>query len=88
MANTKSAKKSIRQISARTAVNRNRRSRVRTFLKKVEASIAEGNHANALAALRVAESEIFRAVSKGIYKKNTASRTVSRLNTRIKALAA
>lgn len=87
MANTPSAKKATRKIEARTAINRSRRSRVRTFLRKVEEAIASGDHAAAVSALRVAEPEIQRAASKGIVPANTASRKVSRLNSRVKALA-
>lgn len=88
MANTRSAKKATRKIATRTAVNRNRRSRVRTFLRRIEEAIATGDHATAMAALRAAEPEIMRAASKGVMHRNTAARKVSRLSARIKALAA
>ena len=88
MANTTSAKKMIRKIAKRTAVNKNRRSRVRTFLRKVEEAIAAGNAAEAAAALRAAEPEIMRAAQKGVVHKNTASRKVSRLASRSRALGA
>lgn len=87
MANTPSAKKATRKIAARTAVNKSRRSRMRTFVRKVEEAIASGDHAAAFAALKVAEPEIVRASQKGIVHANAASRKVSRLNHRIKALA-
>lgn len=88
MANTSSAKKATRKIAARTAVNKSRRSRVRTFLRKVEEAITAGDHKVAMEALRAAEPEIHRAAGKGIVHTNLASRKVSRLNHRVKALAA
>jgi small subunit ribosomal protein S20 len=88
MANTPSAKKAIRKIAARTQVNRDRRSRMRTFLRKVEEAIASGNKDAAAAALREAQPEIMRSAQKGVVHKNTASRKVSRLAQRIKALGA
>ncbi|HZH09540.1 MAG TPA: 30S ribosomal protein S20 [Microvirga sp.] len=88
MANTVSAKKMTRKIAKRTAINKSRRSRMRTFVRKVEEAIASGNQAEALAALRAAEPEMMRAAQKGIVHKNTASRKVSRLTHRIKALSA
>jgi small subunit ribosomal protein S20 len=88
MANTPSAKKATRKIAARTAINKSRRSRMRTFIRKVEEAIAGGDHATAFAALKAAEPEITRAAGKGIVHANTASRKVSRLNSRIKALSA
>ena len=88
MANTKSAKKMTRKIAARTIVNRGRRSRMRTFVRKVEEAIASGNQNDAAAALRAAEPELMRAAQKGIVHKNTASRKVSRLASRIGALNA
>ena len=87
MANTSSAKKMARKIEARTDVNRSRRSRIRTFLKKVEEAIASGDAAAAKAALSAAEPELMRAASKGVLHKNTASRKVSRLAARVKAVA-
>jgi ribosomal protein S20 len=87
MANTPSAKKATRKIAARTAVNKSRRSRMRTYLRKVEEAIAAGDHKIALEALRAAEPEIVRAASKGIVHANAAARKVSRLNSRVKALA-
>ena len=88
MANTVSAKKMTRKIAKRTAVNRTRRSRMRTFVKKVEAAIAAGNRDDAVAALRAAEPELMRAAQKGIVHKNTASRKVSRLTHAIQNLGA
>lgn len=88
MANTTSAKKMTRKIAKRTEINRSRRSRMRTFIRKVEEAIATGDQAAAVAALRSAEPEIMRAAQKGIVHKNTASRKVSRLATRIKSLGA
>ena len=88
MANTSSAKKMARKIVKRTEVNRARRSRVRTFLRKVEEAIAGGEHGAADAALKAAEPEIMRAAQKGVLHKSTASRKVSRLATRIRALGA
>jgi small subunit ribosomal protein S20 len=88
MANTPSAKKATRKIEARTAVNKSRRSRVRTFIRKVEEAITAGDHAVAFAALKAAEPEINRAATKGIVHANLAARKVSRLNSRVKALQA
>ena len=87
MANTSSAKKMVRKIARRTEVNKSRRSRVRTYVRRVEEAITAGDHDAARTALRTAESEMFRAVSKGVIDKNTASRKVSRLSSRVKALA-
>ena len=88
MANTKSAKKAVRQIDRRTAVNRQRRSKMRTFLRKVEEAISSGDQGAAKSALAAAEPILMRAAQKGIVHKNTASRKVSRLSARVKALAA
>jgi small subunit ribosomal protein S20 len=88
MANTSSAKKMVRKIAKRTEVNRSRRSRMRTFLRKVEEAIAGGDASAATEALRSAEPEIMRAAQKGIVHKNTASRKVSRLASRVRALSA
>jgi small subunit ribosomal protein S20 len=88
MANHKSSEKRIRQTVRRTAVNRKRESRVKSFLKKVEAAIASGNQAEANKALKDAQSQMMKGVSAGIFKLNTASRKVSRLSQRIKKLAA
>lgn len=88
MANTPSAKKAARKIERRTEVNRARRSRVRTFLRKLEDALAAGDATSAAAAFKAAEPELMRAVSKGVIHKNTASRKVSRLAARVKALSA
>ena len=88
MANTSSAKKATRKIAARTMINRDRRGRLRTFVREVEEALASGNKAAAEAALQAAEPEIMRAASKGVVHKNTASRKVSRLTQRVKALGA
>ena len=88
MANTTSAKKMTRKIAKRTAINRSRRSRMRTFLRKVEEAIASGDQAAAQAALREAQPEIMRAAQKGIVHKNTASRKVSRLASRVRMIGA
>jgi len=88
MAHHKSAKKRIRQTATRTAVNRSRTSRIKTFIKKVETAIATGNASEAQAALKNAQPEIMRGVSKGVLSLGTASRKVSRLAARVKALAA
>ena len=79
MANSPQAKKRARQIERRTAVNKARKSRIRTFLRAVEEAIASGDKAAATAALRAAQPELMRGVTKGIFHKNTASRKVSRL---------
>lgn len=86
MANTKSAKKMVRKIARRTEVNTARRSRVRTYIRKVEEAISTGDKTAAQEALRVAQPEIMRAVTKGVMHKNTSSRKISRLSARIKAL--
>lgn len=87
MANSPQAKKRVRQIERRTAVNKSRRSRIRTFIRKVEEAIASGDQSAANDALKAAQPEIMRGVVKGIAHKNTASRKISRLNSRIKAMA-
>ena len=88
MANTTSAKKATRKIERRTEVNKARRSRMRTFLRKVEEAIASGDQSAAAAALKAAQPEIMRAAQKGVVHKNTASRKVSRLAARVGALGA
>lgn len=88
MANTPQSKKRARQIERRTAVNKARRSRIRTFLRKVEEAIATGNADEAATALRAAQPELARGVTKGILHKNTVARKMSRLSARIKALSA
>ncbi|MBB5044423.1 30S ribosomal protein S20 [Shinella fusca] len=88
MANTTSAKKATRKIAARTAVNKSRRSRVRNFIRKVEEAIASGDQAVAAAALKAAQPELMRAATRGVLHSNTASRKVSRLAGRVKAMTA
>ena len=87
MANNPGAKKAIRKIERRTEVNKNRRSRVRTFLRKFEEALTGGDTAVAKAAFVEAQSELMRAVSKGVVHKNTGARKVSRLAARLKKLA-
>jgi small subunit ribosomal protein S20 len=88
MANTKSAKKAARQAERRTLINKARRSRMRTYVRKVEEAIASGDKQAADLALREAQPEIMRSALKGIIHKNTASRKISRLSARIKSLGA
>jgi small subunit ribosomal protein S20 len=88
MANTNSAKKATRKIARRTEVNKARRSRMRSFVRKVEEAIASGDKAAAEAALKAAQPELQRAAIKGIVHRNTASRKVSRLAQRVKTLGA
>ncbi|MCI8453666.1 MAG: 30S ribosomal protein S20 [Lachnospiraceae bacterium] len=87
MANIKSAKKRILVAETRTARNKAIRSKVKTYIKKVEAAITTGDKAAAQAALIAATSEIDKAASKGVYHKNTASRKVSRLSKAVAAMA-
>jgi small subunit ribosomal protein S20 len=87
MANTTSAKKATRKIARRTDVNKARRSRVRTFVRQVEEALASGDAAKAKEAFLVAQPELARAASKGVVHANTASRKVSRLAARVKALS-
>jgi len=86
MANTPQAKKRARQNEKRFAVNKARRSRIRTFLRIVEESITSGDKDAANAALRAAQPELMRGVTKGILHKNTVARKMSRLSARVKAL--
>ncbi|MCU9849965.1 30S ribosomal protein S20 [Defluviimonas sp. WL0024] len=88
MANTPQSKKRARQSERRQDVNKARRSRIRTFLRKVEEAIASGNQESAAAALRAAQPELARGVTKGVVHKNTAARKMSRLAARVKALTA
>lgn len=87
MANHASAKKRIRTNERRNEVNTARKSRIRTFLKKVETAIAGGDAKAAAEALKIVQPELMRGVAKNIVAKNTASRKISRLNARIKAIA-
>ena len=86
MANSAQAKKRARQIERRTEVNKARRSRIRTYLKKVDEALESGDKDVAQQALKVVQPELMRGVSKGIMHKNTASRKMSRLSSRVKAL--
>ena len=86
MANTRSAKKRLRRDRRQTQVNRDRRSSVRSFLKKVETAIIGGDSTAAREAFRQAQPVMMRSVGKGIFKRNTAARKLSRLSARIKAL--
>ena len=88
MANHQSAKKRIRQIRRRSQVNRSRLSRMRTYVKKVEAAIDSGDAAAARDALKAVEPQLMRSAQKGIIHKNTASRKLSRLSARIKSMPA
>jgi len=84
MANTPGSKKAIRKIARRTEVNKNRRSRVRTFIRKFEEALTGGDKTAAQAAFTEAQSELMRAVGKGVVHKNTGSRKVSRLHAQMK----
>jgi small subunit ribosomal protein S20 len=86
MAHHKSAEKRLRQTEKRTALNRARKSRVRTFVKKVETAIASGDKEAAQSAFRLAQPELHRATTKGVLHKNTVARKLSRLAARINAL--
>ena len=86
MANSAQSKKRARQNETRFAANKARRSRVRTFIRKVEEAIASGDKDAAQSALQAAQPELMRGVTKGVFHKNTASRKMSRLSARVKAL--
>ena len=88
MANTAQSKKRARQSEARYAVNKARRSRIRTFLRKVEEALASGDQTAAADALKNAQPELARGVTKGVLHKNTVARKMSRLSSRVKALTA
>ncbi|GHC30116.1 MULTISPECIES: 30S ribosomal protein S20 [Gemmobacter] len=88
MANTPQSKKRARQSEARYAVNKARRSRIRTYLRKVEEAIASGDQTAAAEALKNAQPELARGVTKGVLHKNTVARKMSRLASRVKALNA
>ena len=88
MANTPQSKKRARQNERRQDINKARRSRIRTYLRKVEEAIASGDQTAAAAALRAAQPELMRGVTKGVVHKNTAARKMSRLSSRVKALSA
>jgi small subunit ribosomal protein S20 len=87
MANTPQSKKRARQSERRADVNKSRRSRIRTFLRKVEEAIESGDRDAATTALRAAQPELMRGVTKGIFHKNTVARKMSRLSSRVKAIA-
>ena len=86
MANSPQAKKRALQNANRFAVNKARRSRIRTYLRKVEEAIASGDKDAAANALKTAQPELMRGVTKGIFHKNTAARKMSRLSSRVKAI--
>lgn len=86
MANTPQSEKRARQNERRYAVNKARRSRIRTFLRKVEEALASGNQEAATEALRAAQPELARGVTKGVLHKNTVARKMSRLSSRVKAV--
>ena len=86
MPNKASAKKRLRQTIRKTTENKNRKTRIKTFVKKVEQAVAQGDQDAANGVLRTAQSEIMRGVSKGVLHKNSASRKISRLNSKIKGL--
>jgi len=86
MANTPQAKKRARQNEARFQVNKARRSRIRTFLRKAEEAIESGDKEAATAAVRALQPELMRGVTKGVFHKNTAARKMSRLSARVKAI--
>jgi len=88
MANSPQAKKRARTAERRTEINKNRRTRIKTFIRRVEEAIAGGDQSVAAEALKNAQPEIMRGVTKGIWHKSTASRKVSRLAKRVKAMAA
>ena len=87
MANTPSAKKRIRNTLRKTDINKSRRSRLKTFVRKVEDALESKDAKAAKESLKVAQPEIMRGVTKGIFHKNTASRKISRLSSRIKAIS-
>ena len=86
MAHHKSAKKRIRRNARRYTINHNRISRIRTFVKKVELAVAAGNKEEAAAALKLAEPELARGVTRGVVHRNTAARKISRLAASVKAM--
>lgn len=86
MANTAQSKKRARQNEARYAVNKMRRTRIRTHLRAVEEAIASGDQAAAAEALKAAQPQLMRGVTKGVLHKNTVARKMSRLSARVKAL--
>ncbi len=87
MANHVSTKKSIRQIATRTEINRNRMSRVRTFIRRVEEAIESSDKVKAQSEFKLMESELHRSEDKNLFHANTVARKLSRINKRIKAIA-
>jgi len=87
MANTASAKKRVRQTIKRTEIQKSRRSRIRTFVRKVEEAIEAKDSKIASECLKAAQPELMRGVTKGLFHKNTISRKLSRLSARVKAIA-
>jgi small subunit ribosomal protein S20 len=87
MANSTQSKKRARQSEARADINKARRSRIRTFLRKVEEALAAGNQDAAAAALKLAQPELARGITKGVLHKNTVARKMSRLTLRVRGLA-
>jgi small subunit ribosomal protein S20 len=88
MANSSQSKKRARQSEARADINKARRSRIRTFLRKVEEALASGNQDAATAALKLAQPELARGITKGVLHKNTVARKMSRLTLRVRGLSA
>jgi small subunit ribosomal protein S20 len=88
MANTKSAKKAARKMVRRTAINRSRMTRMKTYVRNVEEAIASGDQVAAAAALKVAEPILVKTAQKGLLHARNASRKVSRLTARVKAMSA
>lgn len=86
MANTPQARKRIRRNASRTTVNKNRVSRIRTLIKKVETALGAGDKAEATTAMQAMQPELARGVAKGVVHKNTAARKFSRLTRRLNAL--
>jgi len=86
MANTPSARKAARKIARKTEINTARKSRMRTFIRKVEEAVATGDKTAAADALKLAQPEIMRAATRGVLHKNTASRKISRLAARVKSI--
>ncbi|MEX0971466.1 MAG: 30S ribosomal protein S20 [Paracoccaceae bacterium] len=88
MANSPQSKKRARTAERRTAINKSRRSRIKTYIRRVEEAITSGDQSKAQEALKSAQPEIMRGVTKGVLHMNTASRKVSRLSSRINAMSA
>lgn len=88
MANSPGSKKRARQVERRTEINKSRKTRIRTYLRKVEEAIAGGDQTVAKDALKAAQPELMRGVTKGLYHKNTVARKMSRLSGRVKAMSA